>query len=273
MKRHYLYYVDLEFKTAFCSVCGPTDIVVAKSQTGGKSKVFCLNRLQKSKETQKRRISEKRRLQPDWKPRHSLSEIDIETMTATCAVCGRTDIRKRTSNRYTRYNCATKERLYGRKYRRLNYTPRKFSPTAHTLSQIDEEKKTAVCSRCGPVEIYVWQGKTKISRRCSNARTRKGSPAQEIRREFNTNLINRYKIEHGCKRCGYNRNPDRLHLQASIPGLKILKIEKLLTLKRESLLQEFKRVDFLCEICLGLDHAEFEIDGQGREIPLQFSQP
>lgn len=270
MKMHYLYYVHLETKTAYCSVCGPTDIFVTKKE--GKPKAFCLNRIRKNKEAQKRRLDEKRRLQPGWKPRHSLSQIDTERMTAVCAVCGPTDIQRRLSKGIVRFLCATKVRPYIRNYRRLHYSPRRVSAIAHTLSQIDEQKKTAVCSRCGPIDIYVWQGKVKMSRRCSNARIRKGSPAEEIRREFNTNLINQYKIEQGCKRCGYNRNPDRLHFQSRIPGPKILKIEKLLKLNHERLLQELKRVDFLCEICLGLDHAEFEIDGQGSEISIQFSQ-
>jgi len=272
MKKHYLYYVDPEYKTAFCSVCGPTDIFVAKSQTEGKPRVFCLSRVQKSKETQKRRISEKRRLQPDWKPRHSLTKIDTEKMTGICAVCGPTVIQKHTQRGVTRYICATKVRPYGRRYRRLHYTPRTLSPSAHTLSSIDEDKKTAVCSQCGPVEIYVWQGKRKISRRCSNARIRRGSPAEQIRREANTRLINGYKSKHGCKRCGYNRNPDRLYLHVWNSHNKDPKIERLLKLTRDRLIQELEKSDVLCAICRSLLHENFRIDRLSSEIPIQFSQ-
>ena len=149
--------------------------------------------------------------------------------------------------------------------------PRTSSPFAHTLSEIDEEKKTAVCSQCGFVEIYVWQGKRKIGRRCSNASVKGVPPAQKIRREVNTNLINRYKVEHGCKRCGYNKNHLRLYLYTRNPHKNDPKIEKLLKLSRERLIQELEKSDILCAICRSLVQKEFEIDPHSDEIPLQFS--
>ena len=174
MIRHNLYEVDLEQKTAFCTACGTTKIYVTKSRTKHTPKVFCLNRHRELRQEEKSRLDQKRRLKPGWKPRHSLSAIDIEKRTAICAVCGPTDIQKHTDRGVTRYICATKVRPYTRSYRRLHYVPRTISPTAHTLTEIDEEKKTAVCSKCGAVAIYVWQGKRKIGRRCSNASIRSG---------------------------------------------------------------------------------------------------
>src|SRR5215207_7905258 len=108
---------------------------------------------------------------PILKLRHSLSEIDTEKMTANCAVCGQTDIRKRRVSRFTVYICATKKRTYAAQYRLIHSPPhaRTYSPAAHVLSDINDEKKIAVCSQCGFVKIYVSRHKNSISRRCSKA--------------------------------------------------------------------------------------------------------
>ena len=246
---HHLHEIDREHRTALCSVCGRTEIYVAKSRTDRTPRVFCINRWRESQEANKRRISEKQRLQPGWKPRHSLSEIDTEKMTAICSVCGLTDIWKSTEKQSTRYLCANKERTYQRKYRRNQYTSRIANPLFHTLSEIDEDNKNAVCSRCGPVQIYMWQGERKIGRRCSNASVEGVPEAQKIRREINTNLINRYKVEHGCERCGFNMNLTRLYLHSRNPDKKAPKIEKLLKLNRQDLMRELEDYEVLCGDC------------------------
>jgi len=246
---HHLHEIDREHRTALCSVCGRTEIYVAKSRTDRTPRVFCINRWRESQEANKRRISEKQRLQPGWKPRHSLSEIDTEKMTAICSVCGLTDIWKNKEKQSTRYLCGNRERLYGRKYHRNYYTSRKSNPLSHILSEIDEENKTAVCSMCGPVQIYLWQGKRKIGRRCSNAGVKGVPEAQKIRKEINTDLINRYKIEHGCRRCGFKTNLRRLHLHSRNPAKREPKIEKLLKLNREDLMRELENFEVLCGDC------------------------
>jgi hypothetical protein len=171
MTRHLLYEVDLERKTAFCTACGYTEIYVPNTRTRTKPKVICINRARElwlDNQAKQNRLRVEKRSQPGWKPRHTLTEINPETLRAICAICGPTDVRKITSRRYSRYDCFTKKRNYMRKYKRSRYVARFTNP--HALSQIDEKNKTAVCAKCGLVEIEIWQGKKKINRRCINVR-------------------------------------------------------------------------------------------------------
>ena len=244
-KQHRLYDIDLEHKIAFCAVCGFTEIYVKESKIQEKPKVYCANRIQEVRQQSKKPLNEEKSQKPPKSPRHQLSEIDPEKMTAICAVCGPTGIRKD----HKGYLCAKKARSYQTPYSRNYYRPRFYSPRVHSLTEVDEEKKTAVCSICGPVEIYLWQGRRKLGRRCSNASVIESPGAQKVRREMNTNVINRHKVEHGCKRCGYNENIHLLYLYGGSPEKKELKIEKLLKLAPKVLAQELENCEAFCVNC------------------------
>jgi hypothetical protein len=118
-------------------------------------------------------------------PTHSLSQIDVKTMTAICAICGPTDIRKHKGKKSPVYICATKKRADDREYRRRHPLTNRWTypPTAHVLSQIDDENRTAVCSRCGFVKIYVSHVRNSIIRRCSKANIINVRQAQERRKK------------------------------------------------------------------------------------------
>lgn len=252
-KPHFLYFIDLEYKTAFCSVCGPTDIYVVKGRTNAPPKAICLNRLKAGQQAEKQSTSGQRRTGP--KPLHPLSEIDDEKLRAVCGVCGPTDIRKRAGNKCITYSCANRERGYGRKNRRNHYISQTSNPLFHALSEIDEEKKTAACSRCGPVEIDMWWGKKKINRRCKNV-TKEVVQRYQNRYEPKVRLIDEYKAQRGCQRCGGKLDPLvvlELHRKSDES---VVQIPKLVEFRRERLMQELEKSEGLCGICHRLVHNE-----------------
>jgi hypothetical protein len=172
MTRHFLHSIDLETQTAFCSVCGFTKIYVSKTRTRHLSRVMCIRRANELREANletHEHLREKRQSKSNWKPRHSISEVDPETLIGICSMCGPVDIRKSVGKKYTNYHCANHVREWMREYKRLHYVARPTNP--HALSQIDEEKQSAVCATCGPVKIEIYYGTKKLNRRCINARS------------------------------------------------------------------------------------------------------
>lgn len=173
-------------------------------------------------------------------------------------MCGPTDIWKSTRGESTHYVCAKQGRAYVRNYKSSQLASLTSNPLSHALSKINEENKNAVCSRCGTVEIYIWQGEKNVRRRCSNASVKRIPAAQKIRKEINTNLINRYKIDHGCKHCGYRANLNFLGLSSQMPNKKVPKIEKLLKLAKKDLMQDLETCEVVCIYCRSLINPELD---------------
>jgi hypothetical protein len=121
--RHRLYEVNLERRTAFCTVCGNTEIVLRETRTRTTPMVYCVAKAKEIREYDQKRLRlarEERRSKPGWKVlrRHVLGKIDPVTMTAICSQCGRTDIVERSGhNGKLYYICGIRRREYGRAYR------------------------------------------------------------------------------------------------------------------------------------------------------------
>jgi hypothetical protein len=169
MKNHRLYEIDLERERAFCTVCGYVDIYIPKTRTKSEPTVTCINKARERNQEKVERYEERRdgrASQSDRNPRHTLSDIDPDLMLANCVHCGPTDILKSNKDGKIGYICATRNRAYAREYRRANYVARPSNP--HALSEIDEENGTAICAKCGQVQIEIWYGNKKTNRRCIN---------------------------------------------------------------------------------------------------------
>ena len=124
---HHLDNVDLQQRAAICSICGSTSIVVQRdSKHPHRAPVlYCINRYREIvRDCQRRRREQARVQNPNWKPKHKMSEIDVEKMRGICAICGPTDILKAaTYQNLTFYRCATNLRNQARDYSRLHYKP------------------------------------------------------------------------------------------------------------------------------------------------------
>lgn len=87
--------------------------------------------------------------------KHSLTDRDTSTMTATCSVCGPVGIR--TSG--TGYQCSVKKAAAHQQWAKGNpekAAANRRSRSDHRLSGKDTEARKAVCSVCGPVALTPW---------------------------------------------------------------------------------------------------------------------
>ena len=115
----------------------------------------------------------------------------------------------------------------------------------HRLSEVDLDRRIAVCSTCGPVKIYV----SRSSVICKN----EALEIKNSRFKENSEIINEHKRRHTCKRCGYwSQNPkDYKFFEMHLP--KRLKITILAySTTHERLKFELKTRDMFCKKCYPL---------------------
>jgi hypothetical protein len=117
------------------------------------------------------------------------------------------------------------------------------------LSNVDDTNKTATCSQCGPVKIYIRRSKNLITRVCKNASNKRSKRAEKKRRLANRKFTESYKLARGCKNCGYREDSKKLQFHAPGQDRRADHINRLMRLKQESLIQELKKYDVLCGNC------------------------
>jgi hypothetical protein len=158
--KHNLSNVDLENRKATCSVCGDTEIFVKHTPKQHKLVVGCRTKKRTYDLAVQRRIRAQKRLQdPDWKQKHKVTQINFETMTGICAVCGPTEVHKRAfkNSKYVTYLCKNKLRAVWMENYRKRDLPQLSSPglSIQILAEqenqrlIDKHKVEHGCERCG----------------------------------------------------------------------------------------------------------------------------
>ncbi len=209
--RHSLSNVDLESQTATCAVCGDVQIYVYKDPKRSKTDVHCLNKQNELKQAIRERTWEKRLQDPNWKPRHQLSEIDAETMTARCTVCGLTVIHKHGQDKgRVVYSCATKKRADSQRRWRRHHGPQPLRQSSEIRAQNAADQKQ---------------------------------------------IIDNYKLECGCKSCGYNADPQELELHFSDVDEAEFTIAKLVLLRRKRLRHALRISEVYCVRCHPVVHS------------------
>lgn len=208
------------------------------------------------------------------KLRHSLASIDKESLTAICAVCGPTEVRRYTrDNKYTTYICIKGNRQRSAAYQLAHPKISRLQQrrtTSHILSDVNDEKRSATCSICGPVKIYIRRGKIFDTRVCKNAANKRSQTAIKKRQADNLQFVESYKLSLGCKNCGYRESSQRLEFHAPDNDRRADHINKLMRLKREHLIMELEKYDVLCKDCHDKIHAKPPARSRRKHKPLPF---
>lgn len=102
--------------------------------------------------------------------KHSLSDRDLSTMTASCSVCGPVGIRAAGNG----YQCSVKKAAGHQSWAKAN--PEKAAANRrarsdHRLSGRDPQARRAVCSVCGPVDMTPWGRGFACSKLAASRRT------------------------------------------------------------------------------------------------------
>lgn len=89
---------------------------------------------------------------------------------------------------------------------------------------------------------------------------------QRIRKQIYWSYVANYKLLKGCKKCGFNAIPNRLHLHHKDPSTKLFSITFGYRYKEEAYLAEIEKCDVLCVKCHAQVHSlmrQEEKGGQG----------
>jgi hypothetical protein len=249
MSRHRLTEINLEARTALCSVCGPTEIYLSRPRTKNPPEVYFV---QQARELREYMRAWRQRRQPARRPRHLLREIDEEKRSAVCAICGPTAVYRYKSKGLIHYRCATYAGEINRRNKSAHLIP--SSASVHILSAIDEENYTAICAKCGPVRIDWKPGFPSAAGHLGAVPTSGVSETESIQVQENTRIVYEYKRRHACKRCGSMAilEPDGfLFFEMQFPEEQRISVLVEKT-EPEELVAELEKRDMYCKNCLWL---------------------
>lgn len=201
-----------------------------------------------------------------------LSNIDLARHTATCTMCGDTQIYVYENSKLAKIyiRCLNKRRETNQVWRQRRADERRLQnpnwKPQHKLSGINTEILRAVCSVCGPADIV----KNKISPEhtayyCANrvrATVRKSLQKLQNRQpptykpsrvmlvqQEHQQLVDEYKVKQGCKSCGYNEDPLQLELHFSDVDEKQFSASNLICFKRKRFFHALQISEVYCVRC------------------------
>jgi hypothetical protein len=105
----------------------------------------------------RQQIKKQRQEAPNWKPRHKVTEVDVETMTGICSVCGVITVYLRTVGDKKYYLCVKKRKTEWQESHRKRYIPypQSHGPSlmtpvqANQIELFDKYKVERGCQSCG----------------------------------------------------------------------------------------------------------------------------
>jgi ribosomal protein L37E len=251
MAMHLLSQIDLEHKTAVCSVCGYTEIHVPYHYQEGESRIHCMHRhmeLNRYKRMWAVLTPQERNLAR--KEKHTLTEIDPELRRGVCAICGPTDIYFHSAGAQMGYRCATYQRLRHRSEELQDFMQQ---PAGHDLLFEIYQQKKAIKG------LFSWSDLRQINLgdlsqfQKPKPRVRSLQEAAERKRkqfEENTRLVNEFKRSHSCKRCGARALEPRKFRFFEVPFPPDQALQRLIhKLDPERLRMELEKRDLHCPTC------------------------
>lgn len=123
----------------------------------------------------------------------------------------------------------------------------------------------SLCRRVRPrAEFYYGHADQRLGRRCKPC----VSDCERERRVHNRGILNRYKLKHGCARCGYRARPEALQFHHRDPRHKRFDIGQRMCSATRRLIKEIEQCEVLCANC----HAIVTAD-EGHHIPSMVATP
>ena len=124
-----------------------------------------------------------RRIKNGKSPYHILSEVDPDSMTASCRECGPTHIYRTGAKSGRGWRCGTRGDETSRQWYDKNAVVmnKHASRRWHRLTEVDGQAMTGVCTQCGPTVVRWNQGESRFV--CRSPERKRAAAAVERKRK------------------------------------------------------------------------------------------